>query len=1317
MFSGAGTPPPKAARAQRRGGLRSSRATSTSSVLQSGQTTPRGNASPPPVSTASQRQHVSSFNVTGTATTPRNAQLGLYGAPSTAGSRRTAARSVVSDFDDVAQDTSHTQVQTSDRVLVKDECYAVLERRSLPAETAQLIVEADQYTEPYRATLDAQTGFALLVGRDACYVWNWSKRSSTTTYVFPLDEPDAAPSVSAYIPLSFATFVPSSAPSTSSQQREPGLVTVSITGNVQLWESISMALSGVNRFKRASTPLNDGEIVRGIEKVSASLFVVYTSQARLFGISVSTTSGRTSVNVRLLDRSVGWASSVWSSVFGGRTTDPRAGVRCVALSVPASTSSSSFGTATAYALSEKTAQVWSLPTRGEGGERLLAEMDLFAAVLQGVVGEPVGNEQWAINSSNVEILDAKALPTPGQLAVLASYTPGNAGTAQAFTVVTVEVGQTTAQCINVRHLTHKALPDPRPLSSPKLVLSGSVAFVSFVDVVVALSLEAGKSDRSRLGRSGGADWSGADSTFEEVFPLRSTSQRFIGTSTADASAIASGTGSLSLLTSMASIMTVQISQAPLPDRRSVDTEAFKTRKLKTKMEQAIFFGAGAEGNTNPLTFVVDADAPGDLVAAAQAVSSELLSPSSPLQPVILELKAQIADRLDRAKALIEFIGTNSLLPRLSQTARRQLSWDAERLEAALALWTRQNARQSGGINLVTEAVHRYMAESGEEFTEDPVRTFFRRKVASLGNVLETVSNETKMRLSGTTSSQAKAALLLEANEAFVVVYGAASRYRRQCAKYYGLFVDVCPTEPWFSRPALLERLQWHFETTETTLRELDRQFGSSATAVSTTDNGQDRRQDVQSELKSQMVSLAEHLFSAWEERILFLRSASGDGEVAVDVRAARSAYLELRPRFIHVLVQAGKVSDAYELAERHQDFAVLVELCNHAKHGSSKRLEYFMGKYGESFAFPLYEYYVEKGLYRTLLEQDDAYRSLLTRFLDETKHDHIAWLNDVATERFDSARDTLVTSATREPNVAQRKTMLSLGKLAQVAQATRETLLSEPVQRAIEAIDDKLDLVNTQEGLREVLAGVLSGPESRPSVQQQAAAITSRVARSLSDRPVQTALFTNIVADLLQGSALSSEDLIDVLSLKDNVGEQATDYASALEVLVRAQTLPEARQQLALRAIWRRVYLHDDWNMLHQAHGLNDEELADALRQTALYSTLVAAAGADHPDSIYLDPRQSLFKLDSDELVARFLNDTVQAEQEMDQDDVEEDDLVNVPARPKSLRLTSRQDLDMLEQEFERENEIVLESLERYELDRFAQEIVRLVKGRSDLMT
>lgn len=155
----------------------------------------------------------------------------------------------------------------------------------------------------------------------------------------------------------------------------------------------------------------------------------------------------------------------------------------------------------------------------------------------------------------------------------------------------------------------------------------------------------------------------------------------------------------------------------------------------------------------------------------------------------------------------------------------------------------------------------------------------------------------------------------------------------------------------------------------------------------------------------------------------------------------------------------------------------------------------------------------------------------------------ISWLNDIAIGRFGNATEALVGEATKEQDLAQKKVrasscstsalsltpllrpsqlMLSLGKLSQVAQANKQTLQSEQVQRAIEGelhgssdatlapadppfrfvvVDDRIDMVNSQELLFEIFSGVLSGSESRTSLEEQSQIIASRVAPILADRP------------------------------------------------------------------------------------------------------------------------------------------------------------------------------------------------------------------------
>lgn len=123
----------------------------------------------------------------------------------------------------------------------------------------------------------------------------------------------------------------------------------------------------------------------------------------------------------------------------------------------------------------------------------------------------------------------------------------------------------------------------------------------------------------------GTDFAPSESAFEESFPLRSNTNRFLGISN-PSPFVLSATQSLTLLTSTASLLSVEITApqgliADLPG-----TEGFKTRKLKSKIEQAVFYGGDAADN--PLAFDLLPDFEGDLTAAAEAVSSEILSSSA-----------------------------------------------------------------------------------------------------------------------------------------------------------------------------------------------------------------------------------------------------------------------------------------------------------------------------------------------------------------------------------------------------------------------------------------------------------------------------------------------------------------------------------------------------------------------------------------------------------------------------------------------------------------------------------------------------------------
>ncbi|GAA5922516.1 hypothetical protein JCM3775_005758 [Rhodotorula graminis] len=1212
MFSGGAAGTPSAAQRTTR---RSTRAARAASAL-SGASTPLV-ASPPPPGLApqqQQQQRTLGANLAVTTKALSSAAPSRRTRSVAAGSDAGTSATMLMDVDEAGQSQQHQQGKDADRLLVKDESYAITERKGLPVEVQEAIAASDPYTLPVKAVLDPITGFALLVSSDRCFVWNWASRAgSTTTYVFPLPaQAPFPPGVTAGSPLSFASLVPSAS---QTAQREPGLIAVSNTGTIRFWDSISLSLAGADRFKSVSLALAEGELVRHVALVSPTTYLAATSQSRVFALSVASQGGRATLAARPFERAVGWAGSVWSAVFGTKTVDPRAGILALAVAQPASSAigpgaGAADGARRVYAVQEKSAQVWDVPPRGEGGERLVAEHDVFHAVLEAIAGEKVGNEQWAMNEGKVEIVDA-AVTATGHLALLVSHVhDATADEYRSFAIVQLDVQHDAVTPIGLTLLAYQSRPDPRPLSTARLSIgAGEVAFVTFPDAVVIASIA-------------------SDSSFEEAFPLRQNSTRFLGLSMPSyLPAPPSPTETLSLLTSSPSLVTVTVSAPHGSQQRVVPggVEALKTQRLKTRLEQAIFYGTREA--ENPLAFDIQPDFEGDLAKASTAVSADILASSSSNMPLILDLRAQLADRVHRCKALVEYINANGILSKLPQSARKQLSWDAERLQAAVALWAHVNARiGASGHSIVGDAILTFMDEVGEGFGEDPLRLFFRTKVGAVGNVLEEVAKQAKGVVDSSVGAEDKSEKLFEANQVILAAFKAVARHRADTAQHYGLTSSAEPTEPWSSRPVLLEALQWHFDATDALLRERVRELGA-----------QQRKGAVKGEpdeLRSQMAGVAEFAFSAFEERLRYLKSVNGDAATP-ESRLVTERYYSLRPRFINTLVAVGKVGAAFELGERHGDFKSLVRLSNDAARGSSARISAYLDRYGKDFAFPLYTFYLEHGKLRTLLEPEEAHRDLLTEFLDSTDNDELAWVNDIAIGRLEHATDVLFTVAEKEQNVAQKKIMLSLSKLAQVAQVDTQSIEEVHVQQTLETLDDNLDLVNTQDGLLALFESLLSGQDVRLSPAERGEVIAARVAPGLEDRPALAQHLATLVGKLFEERTLSAEDLIDLLTLKENVGEQAGDFAAALDVIVRAKDLPAERRQVALESIWRRVFIQDDWASLKSAVGVSDQEMANALRHTAYYATLAAASRSDHEPSDLLQPAQAFSTATPTSLSAR----------------------------------------------------------------------------------
>ncbi len=97
---------------------------------------------------------------------------------------------------------------------------------------------------------------------------------------------------------------------------------------------------------------------------------------------------------------------------------------------------------------------------------------------------------------------------------------------------------------------------------------------------------------------------------------------------------------------------------------------------------------------------------------------------------------------------------------------------------------------------------------------------------------------------------------------------------------------------------------------------------------------------------------------------------------------------------------------------------------------------------------------------------------------------------------------------------------------------------------------------------------------------------------------------------LVAREALDVEDLVDTLTLMDNIPDAKADnelmdtrYFSALKLLRLSTTAGEGRQ-LYEKIIWRRCMIQDDWESINRTELKDDTQVEVETGATALFKTL-----------------------------------------------------------------------------------------------------------------
>lgn len=1058
-----------------------------------------------------------------------------------------------------------------------------------PEEVRRILGSSDADRNASTGQVDVLTGYSFLVTQETCFVWNPAKRShgSPTCYIFPAPR---EPSKKSHTLLPNVSLIPYGA------SREPGLVIVSSSGEIRIWESINAGLAGADHFYTTSAPLSTGEYVSTIYRCEATFYILGTTSGRLLRLAISSPGGKTQAAIAPFSQHHGLLS--FSRFFGRGGGDLNGGA-VVAVSETASETRQA-RSKNIWALTEKTLQKWTI---GDGWEQMPFEYDVRASIQQSIV--PEDQEAADYPELDIELHDLKMQGNDHAL-VLFSYLPPDelesteSTPYRTYAIVSFVPAGDALDSQRIDKVPYEGARDPRPASNPKLALidSGNVAFVQFVDAVTLQSLNTGSTFKTHLMFK--------DRRWNRTLGFGIIDKQNSNTNTVEVTLMTITSGQLSINLDLSRIKRVD--------------EMTKVKQSRAIMEQAIRFGTIQD---NPFIFRLDPELKeADLGSAAVSLSRDILSSAINESRHAMDLSQHINQRLGQLQALMRFLNEDHATAHMSDYSRQSLASDAEKLCAASALWQHENEtsgqRQK---SLLAEAIERYIAEINEPVEDGPVRTFFKHHLEGLAVVVRNADEVVDE--ADRSGAPNLVDILRAANQIVLTIHNTVEVFRQRSLGFYGLETAQPSLAPWTSEPDVLESMQDLFTHTGRMLGDRARDLGNTLKTVPAERN-------IQGELKTQLQALAKYLFAGYSERLEYLQRRNASAEDKKEAAALEQQFTNYRPSMLRNLAMYDQGEDAFQLAEQYRDFRSLAELCNDSRLASDLRTQNYLERYQQDFASELYQWYVEHGKLQTLLLQDQIYHPLLHGFLKSTDYPRISWLHDVAIGDFQSANATLSEEVGNESKIDALQLLLSLSKLTAVADCDLEKFDSDEVQSNLQDYDDQLDLVELQREMRTEFEEIVaeSNVRGRPSIDVQADILAQHLVPSTVEE-ANVALFKRLAKQLLQRNSLSSYDLVDILTLRVS----KPGYASLKDAMSVLERTPEHVD--ALRAIWRRAWIEDDWIQVRDQSSQTDEQIWRNIQQTAVWQ-LMEHLVENQVERLLIPPSQAAMIPTSAALSSRF---------------------------------------------------------------------------------
>ncbi|MCJ1311711.1 hypothetical protein MMC25_005384 [Agyrium rufum] len=1135
-------------------------------------------------------------------------------------------------------------------VLTKNDSYTVVHEPEIPSHLREVL-----QSESWRASFASHLRHAVAFTHTHAIVWRYTSSQPTAEqfYIHLPFQPPALPRQA----LAVGVLVWDSAAA------QTGLLAVSPFGNFVYWDNINNAANSDSLRQKSQghhdtiSGMLSGETIVKVVEAEADGFLLALSTGRVVHLSVKDPQGRFVTSIHYMQAS----SLIAGGMFGSlRNVFSSATWRREVAILKAGPARSKSQRSCIVATSKGSFQVWDIVRHAS--QSMSYEINGEDTILQSVNAM---HEARPFTSDDLTLLDFHICPEQSGggdrkvkyrlMAILAFKTyevPENASSVSQASYFLIElVLREDAVDVQVIHpiTCYREVFSTDETQRPQLLVSAniSMAFLVFPrDIVLISTSHGGGTPSSQLQSEAHA----LPEAFQDVIQLKRLSDVSVVGCTLNPPEHDQSECSASMLIHGYGMIRVSISA-----RGPAGAPSIAPVTAKAKFEQAIFYG-NPSSNLLDLSFPRDRGFSDDEVqkAALKIDDAILRSSSSYLPGIAVSQEQQLKLRAEALTDLIRVINVSGF--QLSVAARWHLLQHGEKMAAACAVWQlfNENHRNTYPENLqllpemldmMTEDLkNENQPDRGET---DITRHYFIHDVWRIEWLIHWAEQSIEgLHGEGVRDAAKQVSLTIQANEIVLWATEAAFEFRVEKAAQYGfkddLFENSILTTGW-------EDIGHSWTCQRFNVQRIEKLMTLTFDVV----NGQAEAENPEVATPD-LITLAQHfpkLVYLWcqvhEERIRLLKARPKEKDREQGY-ILEQHYLSQRPKVITDTVSIELPHEGIRLAEKYKDMEALVDVLFQDKaicidrldgaspsdsekeelqekvslHGRLQR-DYFT-KYGSSFYDKFFKKEIENGNSIQLSRTKPEFQAATTDFLRDVRGcEKICWMNDVLGEDdYCQAAHALHRAYHSEKGLWSQNVQLSLSKLALLAAEEKEQVPVSDRERGASQIVGQMDAIVIQERLYEYVL-----PAVRDAVDQQAKIDLAKdtfCKRYLQNKPYFRKSSERSLATLLNGNALSVEDLIDLVTTIDTNVQSYNDESFAEDRWYLALRLCHRRLSIhgdkALfkfyrEVIWRRCMIQDDWNALNRTENKSDMNVARDIEATSVFNAMRLGFKEEDPGS------------------------------------------------------------------------------------------------------